>query len=334
MESSSLRTIAPFAGIMNLKSLSVLSGHRTIFPFYHVVSDEQLPHVRHLYRYRNELQFEKDLEAMLKLYTPIGIDEYLKGKSSPGRKRSMVLSFDDGLVECHHHIAPLLKRKGIPAIFFLNNDFIDNRGLFYRYRASVLIDHLEKNRAAHAMTAEFMQIPEEQVKDAILMINYQQIPLLEALMLNVDLDDAVYLRDTPVYMSTAQIRILLKWGFHIGAHSTDHPEFFRMNEKKMEAQVSKSMKDMQERFHSRPACFAFPFTSDGVPETVIDELLDEGIADVIFGTAGMKKTGRERFIQRIPMESGALPAKRLLKAEHFYYLLKGFAGENEYFKGR
>ncbi|MFH0759158.1 MAG: polysaccharide deacetylase family protein [Bacteroidota bacterium] len=334
MESRRLRTIAPFAGIMNLKSLSVLSGQKTIFPFYHVVSDEQLPHVRHLYAYRNEQQFERDLEAMLKLYTPIGIDDYLKGRSGPGRKRGMVLSFDDGLVECHHHIAPLLKRKGIPAIFFLNNDFIDNRGLFYRYRAGILIDHLEKNRAARVMTAEFMQIPEEQVKEAILMINYRQIPLLDALMLQVDLDDAVYLRDTPVYMSTAQIRILVKWGFHIGAHSTDHPEFYRMNEKIMAAQVSKSMKDIQERFHSKPSCFAFPFTSDGVPERIIDELLDEGIADVIFGTAGMKKTHRGRFIQRIPMEAGNLSALRMLKAEHLYYLLKGLAGENEYFKGR
>jgi hypothetical protein len=105
-----------------------------------------------------------------------------------------------------------------------------------------------------------------------------------------------------------------------------------MEERKMAAQVSKSMRDLQERFKVRPACFAFPFTSDGVPERITDALLEEGIADVIFGTAGLKKTGKKHFIQRIPMESNNLSAGRLLKAEYLYYLLKAPLGRNDYFK--
>jgi peptidoglycan/xylan/chitin deacetylase (PgdA/CDA1 family) len=334
MEDRRLRSIAPLARFMNLKCLSAVSGQNTIFPFYHVVSDEELPHMKHLYRYRNESQFEQDLEAMLKHYVPMGIEDYLKDGSRSGSKRSMVLSFDDGLIECRQYIAPLLRKKGIPAIFFLNNDFIDNRGLFYRYKASILIEHIQNNPEARSGAAEYMEIPEQQLGNAILMITYKQIPLLDALALHVGLDDAIYLRDHPVYMSTKQINDLVEWGFHIGAHSTDHPEFYQMEEKKMEARVSESMTDLKERFPMRPACFAFPFTSDGVPERIIDELLEEGIAEVIFGTAGLKKTGRRNFIQRIPMEANNLPAIRLLKAEHLYYLIKGLLGQNEYFKGR
>ncbi len=331
MEDRWFRSIAPFTRIMNLEWLASLSGQNTIFPFYHVVSDRQLLHIKHLYSYRNEAQFEKDLEVMLRSFDPISITDFLKGDSKPKRKRRMVLSFDDGLAECHHFIAPLLKSKGIPAIFFLNNDFIDNRGLFYRYKASILVEHLRNEQQSLREAAEFLAIPEGQVEDAILMITHRQIPLLDALSLHLELDYAVYLRDQPVYMTTEQVKHLAKLGFHLGAHSMDHPEFFSMEEKKIEVQVSLSVEDIRKRFGAKPACFAFPFTSDGVTESVIDELLDEGVADVIFGTAGLKRTGKERFIQRIPMEVNVQDAKRTLKTEYFAYLLKGLMGKNEYF---
>ncbi|MCP4311133.1 MAG: polysaccharide deacetylase family protein [Bacteroidetes bacterium] len=311
--------------------MSGLSGQNTIFPFYHVASDQQLPHLKHLYRYRNEAQFERDIEQLLSSFEPISITDFLEGDPGPGSKRRMVLSFDDGLAECHSFIAPFLKRKGIPAVFFLNNDFIDNRGLFYRYKASILVEYLQNERAALIKAAEFLIIPEQQVKDAILMSNHRQIPLLDALSLHVGLDYAVYQRDQPVYMTTEQVQHLVKLGFHMGAHSMDHPEFFRMEEKKMEANVSMSMEDIRKRFTVKPACFAFPFTSDGIPERVIDEILAEGIADVIFGTAGLKRTGKRRFIQRIPMEAYAMDAKQALKAEYLAYLFKGLMGKNGYF---
>ncbi len=332
MEDRRLRTIHPIARLMNLDLLAKLARQHTIFPFYHVVSDQQLPHLKHLYTYPGEEQFEKDLEELLRMFEPVSINDYLDGASSRGKKRKMVLSFDDGLAECHHFIAPLLKSKGIPAIFFLNNDFIDNRELFYRYKASILVEHLINNRTALRGAAEFLAIPEEQVRDAILMISYRQVPLLDAIALHVDLDYAIYLRDQPVYMSTDDLIHLLRLGFQLGAHSMDHPEFFRMEEKKMISQVNRSVKDIQERFRVKKAFFAFPFTSDGIPERVIDGILKDGIADVIFGTAGLKRTGKTNFIQRIPMEAKGLSAKSVLKSEYLYYLLKAPLGQNAYFK--
>lgn len=135
-------------------------------------------------------------------------------------------------------------------------------------------------------------------------------------------------------MTTAQVKELLKWGFHLGGHGLDHPEFYRMKEREIVSQVSNSTRDLQERFGIRPVCFAFPFTSDGIPEKVIDQLLDDGVADVLFGTAGLKRTGRDRFIQRIPMESLNRPALQVLRTEYLYYLLKAPLGQNHYFRGK
>jgi len=326
--------ILPFARMLNTGWLARFSGQNCIFPFYHVASSQELPHLKHLYTYPSEEQFEKDLEALLRKFEAVSVEDYLKGKTFTGKKRRMVLSFDDGLAECHHFIAPLLKSKGIPAVFFLNNDFIDNRGLFYRYKVSILVEHLVKERHALLAAAEFLAIPEEQVREALLIINYRQAPLVDAVALHVGLDFAVYLRDQPVYMSTEDVNYLLKLGFHIGGHSMDHPEFFNMEEKKVVAQVSRSMKDLEERFNVKPVCFAFPFTSDGVSERAVKEILAEGIAELIFGTAGLKKTANPNLIQRIPMEEGAYSARDRVNAEYLYYLMKAPFGRNHYFKGR
>jgi peptidoglycan/xylan/chitin deacetylase (PgdA/CDA1 family) len=332
MQEVRLRQSSVFAGFTNLRCLVSLTGQRTIFPFYHVVSDRPLPHIRHIYDYRGRTDFEQDLDRMLKHFTPIGIGEYLEGGPKRGKPGRMVLSFDDGLVECHQFIAPLLRRKGIPALFFLNNDFIDNRGLFFRYRAGILIEHLLSDPGLLQQAAESLAIPGDQVVRAILMIKYNQQPLLDKIAAEVGVDPGIYQAEHPVYMSAEQVSELAGWGFHLGAHSADHPEFQGMGEEEVFSQVSKSMEDIRKRFDARPACFAFPFSSDGVPEAVVERLLDEGIVDAIFGTSGLKRTGRKEFVQRIPMEAGGLPAIRLLKTEYLYYLMKAPLGKNRYFK--
>jgi len=319
---------------MKLRSVSRLTGQETIFPFYHVVSDEHLPHLSHLYHYRNQSQFEEDLEVLLKDFAPVSIEDYLNGKASAEGKAQMVLSFDDGLIECHRYIAPLLKEKGIPAVFFLNNDFIDNRGLFFRYKASLLIEHIGKDPLLSKKAAQFMDVPPEQLTRTLLMISSKNQSLLDGLSQDLGFDEAGYLSNRPVYMSTEHIGDLKKWGFHLGAHGSNHSEFFEMEENSMAAQVQLSVKDLQKRFNLNSSYFAFPFTSDGIPPGVIKQILEEGIAEVLFGTAGLKHTGIRNFIQRIPMEFEGRSAKEVLLAESFYYLMKIPLRRNKYFTGR
>ena len=332
MDPKKLKRISFFSRFLSLRLMKGLSGMHTIFPFYHVVSDRDLAHLRHLYPYRSEWQFEQDLETMLRYFEPVSLDDYLEAPKMGKGKARMVLSFDDGLVECHSYIAPFLRKKGVPAIFFLNNDFIDNRGLFYRYKASILLDHLGEKRVDRCILADYMAIPEDQVRDAVRMITYRQLPLLDALMDQLEMDDVLYMRDHPVYMSSDQVNELIDWGFDIGGHSADHPDFSQMEEKRMEATVSKSMEDLKRRFPIKSALFAFPFSSDGVPEGVIRGILEDRIADVLFGTAGLKDTGMTRLVQRIPMEEAGLPAGRILRAEYLGYLMKVPFGRNHYFQ--
>lgn len=304
------------------------SGQRTIFPFYHTLSPESPPHISHLYRVLKPEEFEAGLDQLLKHFEPLGLGEYLEGKGDRKAKKSMVLSFDDGLKECHDIVAPLLKKRGIPAVFFLNNKFIDNRGLFYRYRASLLIHQVWMDCRARENVAAFLQIEEDQVETSIRMIGWNQRALLDALAREAELDFTGYLRTRPVYMSTEEVKDLLDWGFEIGAHSFEHADFTRLEPDEMTAQVSSSILDLEKRFDIHTSYFSFPFTSDGIPGKVINTLLEEGTASALLGSAGLKRTGRSAYIQRIPMEKFGLSALDILKTEYLYYLLKAPLGRN------
>ncbi len=311
---------------MGLDKMIRLSGYPFIAPFYHVVSDVPLPHIRHLYSYPRIKTFEQDLEQLLVHFEPVGIQEFIK-KSEESEKRgkpAMLLSFDDGLAECHGIIAPLLKKKGIPALFFLNNDFIDNKGLFYRYKASLLAEQVLNDPRTLTRAATFLRISEPQVLPLLMAVSYDQQILLDRLARELDYSFSGYMKDQPVYMTTPQIGELIDWGFEIGAHSMDHPQMERLEPEEVIRQVLASAMDLQDRFRFRVRGFAFPFSSAGIPEEVIGKIIQEGIA--LFGISGIRDTGGEHFIQRIDMEKFRLPARDTIRIKYLRYILRRMAG--------
>lgn len=323
------RITSGFSSIASLDRLVRLSRQAVIFPFYHTVAEQPLAHISKLYTLRTEGEFERDLDDMLKLFEAISLADYLEGKKRLHARPYMVLTFGDGLAESHDFIAPLLKKKGVPAAFFLNNHFIDNKELFYRYKASLLLDQIATDAPKLEQLAAYLDIPENRVEESILLIKQDQVALLDALLKEIDFDVALYLKDTPVYMNTEQVVDLVQWGFEIGGHSPDHADFSRLGPQEIIGQVRSSVEDLQARFQVSTRYFSFPFTSAGISMEVIHRLLDEGIAEVLMGTAGLKRTGIKGFIQRIPMEEFECPARKALKTEYLYYLLKGLLGRNQ-----
>ena len=111
-----------------------------IFPFYHTVSDEYLPHIHPLYSPKTINEFLRDLDFLLEHFQPVDMETaflHCKGEKQVA-KPSFHLSFDDGLREVYDIITPILYNKGVPFSVFVNSDFVDNRNLFFRHREVLL----------------------------------------------------------------------------------------------------------------------------------------------------------------------------------------------------
>jgi hypothetical protein len=109
----------------------------------------------------------------------------------------------------------------------------------------------------------------------------------------------------------------------------DHPEFELLDEETQLEEIRESMDWVTRRLQPKLKAFAFPFTDFGVSDAVFETCHREGIFDISFGTAGLKKEHFPFHFQRLPMEQriGLSPKKRLKEA-YMAYRLKALIGKH------
>lgn len=324
-----------FAGTIPTKLLIGLTRQRLLLPFYHIISDTPPVHVKHLYAIKGREQFIHDLDFLMQHYTPISVetlnDTVYHQKKLP--KNAFLLSFDDGLSECHDIIAPILKRKGIPAIFFLNSAFVDNKALMFRYKASILIDHLEKypNQSDVLLTVakkhQFPLLPS--TKETLLSVRWQKQPLLDDLAVRLKINFGEFLEQHQPYLTSSQVLSMKQDGFDFGNHSINHPTYFKIPLSEQIYQTVESQSVLNNFFELEKKYFAFPFTDFGVSSTYFDTILKKHNFNLTFGGAGIKKELIQGHLQRIGLEEEInRPARTIIHTAYCYYILKAFLGKN------
>lgn len=316
-----------------------LSGQQLILPFYHVVSDEQLPHISPLYPARSQRQFEADLDTLCRHYTPLRVRDLLAHVRSgePLARPSFLLTFDDGLREMAEVVAPMLQARGLEAIFFLNPPFLDNQALFYRYRVALILHRLGTFSPSAATLRVLHQdldsagLPSGPLPRRLRAISYGEQEVIPALAARLDLDIPAYRQQQRPYLSSEQVRALQAAGFTLGAHSWDHPLYASLPLQAQLAQTRRSLEALQQRFGVSERLFAFPFTDAGVPPAFFEQAFAPGgelELALSLGSAGLKTPLYPRHRQRIPVEGTQLPLRHILAAEQAYYLLKRLAGRH------
>ncbi len=292
-----------------------------IHVFYHTISNQQLEYISELYPVKNNALFLADLEFLLQHFTPLHpsqLDhiESVKRKIKP----YFVLSFDDGLIGNYELIAPILEQKGIPAIFFINSAFVDNKDCFYRYKASMLINQIKQKPPKIQKKA-----PSIQDILAIDYLNQEQITIW-ANELDIPLDQLV--EEQNIYMSSEQIRNLSKKGFSIGAHSVDHPQFNKISVQEQVNQAKQSVDFLQSLVEQDQTYFAFPFTDYQVNQNFFNQIKQVASIDFFFGTGGI---GQSKFgsIQRIPLERSNYSAREIISSELLYHGIKSGVKSNQ-----
>lgn len=306
-----------------LKILKILTGQKSVFPFYHAVSNHAPVHLKHLYKVRNTELFEQDLLFFKKHYNILGTSEI----SSPATN-GFSISFDDGLREFKEVAWPILKKYNIPAILFVNPDFVDNKALFYRYKASILVEQISNSESIdYSRVNNVLMEPiqsTEKLKQRILKIAYKNRLVLDDLaeILNVDFD--VYLQKEKPYLSLQELVELQAEGVVIGAHSMDHPLFNELEFNEQIKQIKDSTSWINEHLKPENIYFSFPFTDYGLTTNLFTNMYKQNGFELAlsFGTAGIKNERFNKHIQRIPLENNLKSAKSIILGEYLYFLAK------------
>jgi len=307
------------------------AGIPVLLPYHHLVSDEPVPHVRHLFPYKNKKQFISDLDFLLRHFHPQDPGSLI-GAMRDGkvpRPGSFLLSFDDGLRECYDVIAPILLSKGVPAFFFLNPAFLDNRELFYRSKMSLVLEQIEMRPPSRALGHQIRLalglMPDNPagLHRAILEVDYQRREVADLLGTYLEISFPDYLRQRQPYLSSEQVRYLHTRGFGIGAHSLDHPNFRLLSLDEQLRQTRQSCDWIRRHFSPDYTIFSFPHEDAGVSQNFFDALADDlPRIDLLLGTQNQNMEWNNRVMHRFNAERPAYPIEGLVKGILLYHLRK------------
>jgi peptidoglycan/xylan/chitin deacetylase (PgdA/CDA1 family) len=84
--------------------------------------------------------FDQQMEWVQQYFTPVGIDELVRfTEGQPLPRNPILISFDDGYRDSYATALPILKRRGIKAVFFIATSYITERRMFWWDRVNFLI---------------------------------------------------------------------------------------------------------------------------------------------------------------------------------------------------
>jgi len=304
-----------------LPILEFLSRCRLIAGIYHLVSDQPPIHIRHLYACKTRVQFERDIDFLLSRYKPIDIPQltaYIRALE-PLPKGFFLLTFDDGLRETYDAIAPILRRKGVPAVFFITTAFVDNLDMAYDHKISIIIERLlGSSPRMISRVSEILgkaNLGSSECFQSLKRLTYVDRPLIEEIGMALDIDFEAYRQKNHPYLSKDQILRLLSDGFYLGSHSIDHPAYKDIPLEEQLRQTVESLSYLRSEFELNYGLFAFPRTDGGVSSLFFEKLMQKKAVDITFGNSGLLDDSVSNHIQRMSFEKPLVPVERSLRSQ-------------------
>lgn len=297
-----LRTL-PLGALGRLAPRNVIGLH------YHAVSDARVPHIRHLLRPKTPEQFECDLlflKQSFRLLSYPEVREELANPRTAGRP-GVVLTFDDGYAECFSVVRPLLRKHGVPCIFFVTTGFLDNCRLYFRNKASLCIEAVQFMGGEFLPLRELSALAERPIataEDAVRWLRARDIDehRLDRACALFGIDEEAFLRRRQPYLTTAQVQQLAAEGFTIGAHTRTHPQLARLGRRAAEEEIIGSCEDVSRLTGAAKVPFAFPFTGKNVDRAMLAGMRDaHPVADLLFDTQRLRRD-RSFILHRIPVD--------------------------------
>ncbi len=292
---------------------------RALFPkagvgvCYHLISDTPVAHLKH-YPILGAAQFETDLDYLQSQYGFIAYQELSERRAAthPVRDNAAILTFDDGFSQCADVAAPILKRRGIPAVFFVITSLIDNRVMFRETEAALCIDRLLKLpvHEVEAIAAELdLASPPAAGRDPVeiaglchadrslwpllrrlLTLGPDDAALLHGLSARLGVDPAGYLQTVQPYLTTDQIRRLHADGFVIGAHSRDHRALQTLTPEDAEREIVESCRAIAAITGQASVPFAFPYFGGGLDRAWLEGVRSRNpVVGLYFDTDGVNE---------------------------------------------
>jgi len=226
--------------------------------------------------------FDRQLDWLQAHYAPIGLDTFaaaVDGRADlPGN--AALLTFDDGFVDHHDTVFPMLRARGLTGTFFLSQDACQALDVLNVHKTHFLLarlgadafgrEVLAEGAVRHAPSngavfgAEQWEIPDERAIKHLL--NYD-LPLDVA----TDVLDRLFRRHIgapeafarTLYLDAAQVRTMSAGGMTFGYHTRSHQMLSRLDVSRQREELEAGVTWVRELTGQREVSFCYPWGGPG-----------------------------------------------------------------------
>jgi peptidoglycan/xylan/chitin deacetylase (PgdA/CDA1 family) len=301
------RAVESSLGLLPITRLLRFAGCDVLSVYYHRFDQRVPEYFRGGYSVKTATDFELELDALLQLLPPLSLSDLLQhaaGQPLPV-PFGFFLSFDDGYRELYDVATPILKARNVPATVFITTSLLDNRQWLFEDEIGLLLNRLSKLPTAAAGECEqrffrqFGQRPEQMRR-----LRQRPSEMLEWMWNFFDLSPQNELDRFQPYLTSAMVRSMLNQGISFGGHGQTHSLLASLSPADQRREIRESIKAITNLFGLPYRVFAFPYGDFDVPRQVLEETLDAGEADLLFGTRGViRDEFHPRLIQRLWAEN-------------------------------
>jgi len=266
--------------------------------------------------------FEAQIRFMLKRFVPVRAVQVLEPPSQP---MQFAVTLDDGYEDNFSVAAPILRRLGVPATFFVVSDYVGTDRLLWWEQ---LAEMMRATRAPsldlgsilpHAGGGNSMSLQlrtpagrrraYEQLSAALRSAPHAVLAaLIERASRALGVRPREQGREYPL-MSWEQLRELVRQGFEVGGHTATHCNVVGADSGLLRAEIVSSARIIESRIGAPVLSFAYPYGHHERRDSLAAELLREAGCRVAFtGTTGVEQGDPDPF---------ALPRARINRHFHF-----------------
>lgn len=212
--------------------------------------------------------FEAQIRFMLRHFEPIAPSQAFDAASDRPR---FAVTFDDGYADNHDVAAPILKRLGVPAAFYVVSGYVGSARRFWWDRLAALLRDAPGPSVSldgllpGALPAQLSLADAAARRHATDQLGaaMRQRPTAELPAVLDELARRLGVADRPLpgdaLMDWAQIRALAQTGFEIGAHSADHLNLAQLDAAELERQVAGAKARIEAETGRPVLTFAYPY---------------------------------------------------------------------------
>ncbi len=184
----------------------------------------------------------------------------------------MAITFDDGYANNEQIAAPILKKLGLPATFFIATAYLDGGRMFNDSIVAAVRDCRHRSLDLTELGLENYSLESlEQRRRAISLILPQVkalSPATRAAKAERICELAEVVPPDDLMMSSSQVAALARGGFGIGAHTATHPILARLEPSAAREEIQRGRQQLEDITGARVPLFAYPNGRPGEDYTI------------------------------------------------------------------